>query len=266
MIKTLRLVYFSPTRTTKKILEGIAGGINAEKNEHTDISMPDANDPNIIELKDELVIIGAPVYGGRVAPEAVKRLRRFKSNGSYAVPVVVYGNRAYEDALKELADIAGESGFKTVACGAFIGEHSFSDDLNPIANGRPDGDDIKKAGEFGNKIQEKIKTSGSSKDMAALHIPGNVPYKEMMSASKGVSPVIMKAECTLCGICATICPTGAISVGDNVDINNDLCIRCCACVKDCPARAILMKDPMIMKIAEWLSANCKERKEPDIFM
>ena len=39
-----------------------------------------------------------------------------------AVLVVVYGNRAYDDALLELSDIATGAGFVPLAAGAFVGE------------------------------------------------------------------------------------------------------------------------------------------------
>ena len=40
--------------------------------------------------------------------------------------MVLYGNRAYEDALLELKNTAEACGFVSLAAGAFIGEHSFS--------------------------------------------------------------------------------------------------------------------------------------------
>jgi len=43
-------------------------------------------------------------------------------NGALAIPVVVYGNRNYDDALIELKDILEFNGFKVIAGGAFIGQ------------------------------------------------------------------------------------------------------------------------------------------------
>ena len=154
---TIRLVYFSPTKTTQKILEGIAQGTAIGKVEQLDLTPPEAKTPGLDEMQDELVLLGVPVYSGRVPLEAVPRLQRLKANRTPAVIIVVYGNREFEDALLELKDLARESGFIPVAGGAFIGEHSFANDTTPIANGRPDPEDLLKAKEFGMKIQEKMK-------------------------------------------------------------------------------------------------------------
>ena len=78
-----------------------------------------------------MTILSAPVYAGRLPIEAVRRLRRIKAGEAPAVVVVVYGNRAYEDALLELQDLAGEQGFRPIAAGAFIGEHSYSTTGSP---------------------------------------------------------------------------------------------------------------------------------------
>ena len=47
-----------------------------------------------------------PVYAGRVPALAVERLKGIKTSGVKCVIVAVYGNRAYEDALVEMQDVA----------------------------------------------------------------------------------------------------------------------------------------------------------------
>jgi hypothetical protein len=54
----------------------------------------------------------------------------------------MYGNREFEDALRELKDLAVEAGLKPIAGGAFIGEHSFADSKFPLARRRPDQKDF----------------------------------------------------------------------------------------------------------------------------
>ena len=49
-----------------------------------------------------------PVYAGRVPALAVERLKGIKTSGVKFVIVAVYGNRAYEDALVEMQDVATE--------------------------------------------------------------------------------------------------------------------------------------------------------------
>ena len=85
-IQAVRLVYFSPTRTTKAILESIAEGISVDVVEHIDVTLPDADRHDFAEMaEDELLVIGAPVYAGRIPEIAVRRFQGLKSNGNPAV-------------------------------------------------------------------------------------------------------------------------------------------------------------------------------------
>jgi hypothetical protein len=175
---TIKLVYFSPTRTTKRILEAVARGMPVARIDHLDLTPPQVETQLFEEITDELTILSAPVYAGRLPIEAVRRLRRLKAREAPAVVVVVYGNRAYEDALLELHDLAGEQGFRPIAAGAFIGEHSYSTIGRPIAHGRPDDADLNRAGEFGERVFQKLKNVRDVARLPALKVPGNFPYKE----------------------------------------------------------------------------------------
>jgi ferredoxin len=264
-IHSAKLIYFSPTQTTRKIIEGIAQGIRISTNEHLDLTLPDARTRRLTEMHDELAIIGSPVYAGRLPNDMISRFRRLKGNDAPAVIVVVYGNRAYEDALLELRDLAVEAGFKPVAAGAFIGEHSYSTGAAPVAVGRPDVEDLIKAKEFGTMIHEKIITIGALDELSQLKVPGNFPYKEG-SALTNISPVTQETICAKCEKCALVCPTAAVTVRDTEVTDRSLCIRCSACVKSCSTGARVMEDPRIRQLSEQLSMNCRIRKEPDIYL
>jgi hypothetical protein len=123
-INAAKLIYFSPTQTTRKIIEGISQGLQFANLEHVNLTLPAAETQKFPVFSDDLALIGSPVYSGRLPAVAISRFRKLKGNGAPAVIVVVYGNRAYEDALLELRDVALEAGFKPIAAGAFIGEHS----------------------------------------------------------------------------------------------------------------------------------------------
>jgi ferredoxin len=264
-IRSAKLIYFSPTQTTRRVIEGIAQGVRIATVEYLDLTPPEAGTRKLTEMHDELAIIGAPVYSGRLPADMISRLRRLKGNDAPAVIVVVYGNRAYEDALLELRDLALETGFKPIAAGAFIGEHSYSSNATPIAVGRPDMEDSKKAKEFGEMINKKMRNMGALDEMIPLLVPGNFPYKER-GALSNISPVTEEAVCAKCEKCASVCPTAAITVRDTVLTDRSLCIRCCACVKTCSTGARTMEDPRIRQVAEQLSMNCRKRKEPETFM
>lgn len=268
-IEKLRLLYFSPTQTTKKVLNAIAAGFKPEAVLHIDLTLPDSirsKEPGKeIRIDDGFTIIGVPVYAGRVAPDAAGRIRQYNANGTPAVLVVLYGNREFEDALRELKDLAVDAGFRPIAGGAFIGEHSFADSKFPIARRRPDHEDIEKCSEFGALIREKIQHVDSIDSIPIPEFPGNYPYRDP-NILKDISPETLEDQCTRCETCVSVCPTAAIVLKDKVLTETGSCIVCCACVKNCPTGARVMKDPKILGIAEWLWKNYSKRKEPEMFL
>jgi ferredoxin len=263
-VKQVKLIYFSPTGTTQKVLESIAKGIAVDDVEHINLTLQEEAQQTIQPFSDELIIIGAPVYGGRLPVDAINRFKQIKASKTIAILIVVYGNREFEDALLELKNLAIELGFNPVAGGAFIGEHSFASKDVPIANGRPDNLDVQKAMDFGTKIKDKVTALQSPNAQIELEIPGRFPFGGG-AGSMTVSPVTKDDTCTVCGTCASVCPTAAISINGSVATKIELCICCCACIKNCPTGARVWEDSMIKNIANWLNENCSTRKEPQTF-
>ena len=120
-IQKLKLVCFSPTGTTKAIIQEIARGINHDNTEIIDITKPEARSVPLKTTEDDLLVIGLPVYMGRVPALLMEWFHLVKSYNTPTVCIVVYGNRVYGDALLELKNIMIERGCKTIACAAFIG-------------------------------------------------------------------------------------------------------------------------------------------------
>ena len=263
---SIALIYFSPTSTTKQVLEYIAQGMAPTKVEHLDLTLPASEPPEEgLAVSVDAVLLGVPVYAGRVPPLAAKRLEKIQGRDIPAVLVAVYGNRAYEDALLELKDLSSKQGFVPVAGGAFIGEHSFADQDTPIANGRPDDSDAAEARSFGVKIQDILSAAVSVQDLEDLQVPGNAPYKERPELKK-TAPQADPETCILCGTCAESCPSGAISINDAVQADPETCILCHACVKNCPTSAIAFHAPHLQEMAEKLSREHAARKEPEIYL
>jgi len=262
-VEKLKLLYFSPTGTTKQIVEAVAEGIPRRKT-RIDLTPPTAETIKQQFSDKELVILGVPVYGGRVPPTAAKRIRNLQGNRTPTTLIVVYGNRAYEDALIELKDITVELGFKPIAGAAFIGEHSFSTEETPIAMGRPDTQDLKKAETFGEEIWRKLKKI--TEDTPDLKVPGNRPYRKRWNPEEIVSPETDETRCIKCGTCVEVCPVSAVKVKTIVETQKESCILCNACVKSCPTGARTMTAPHIRKIASWLHADYSERKEPETYL
>jgi ferredoxin len=261
-IGKVNLIYYSPTGTSKKTLEGIMKGLGVSVVEHIDLTSSKSASGSHTIPAGELSVFAIPVYGGRVPTVAVQRLKTVKGNGTPAVLVVVYGNRAFEDALVELRDISSEQGFTTVAGATFIGEHSFSSDSTPIASNRPDTEDLAKAKKFGELVRAKLK--GLAKPVEVT-VPGNRPYRER-GPSVSRCPETTVESCTLCGACADVCPTKSITVSDKVETIKETCTACSACVKVCPTSARVWTNEGIRKAAVWLNKDYSKRREPEFFI
>lgn len=256
-LTTTRIVFFSPTHTSEKIARAVGEGIGMPRRIETDLTQDEDSSP--IEIKDELTILAAPVYGGRVAPTALKRMKRLRGNHSPAILIVVYGNRDYEDALIELRDMAVALGFIPLAGGAFVGEHSFSTPELPIAEGRPDETDLRKARRFGKECLEKWEQSA---DITTLSVKGNIPYKAL-TPGQPACPACNE-KCFVCGECVDVCPTHAIRIsddGERIETDVNRCIKCCACVKVCPNSARIFSSPFAAILHEKFNA----RREPELF-
>lgn len=258
----LDLIYYSPTGTSKKTIESVADGIGVKSVEHINLTPHDSALGNYSIQAGGLVAFAVPVYGGRVPSVASQRLRTVKGNGTPAILLVVYGNRAFEDALVELKDITTEQGFKTIAGAAFIGEHSYSSKATPIALGRPDADDLAKAKAFGEMVKAKL---DGVTDPPEIAVPGNRPYRER-NPSASRSPETTVESCTLCGACAKVCPTNSVTVSEKVETTKETCTACSACVKVCPTSARIWTNEGIRKAAVRLATEFSKRREPKFFL
>jgi ferredoxin len=264
-VDTVQPIIFSPTGTTRRVLTAIGHGIGLSRLTPVDLTLPGGGSRAGAVPQNTLAIIGTPVYAGRVPQAALTRLRHLAGEGAPAVLVVVYGNRAFEDALLELSEFVSARGFASLAAGAFIGEHSFSNAATPIAVGRPDAADLAAAEEFGRQIRRKLETLDREAAYPLLAVPGNFPYRQGNPLA-GIAPVSREDVCVRCGECAPVCPMEAIRLAETVETDAGRCIHCCACVRACPTGARVMEHPGLLEIAQRLTTNCAVRKESETFL
>lgn len=271
-MKKVWAMFFSPTGGTEKAVRTTAEAMAAKLGlpvEVYDFTLPAKREADAVFGEGDIVVCGTPVIAGRVPNVLLPYLNeKVKGNGALAVPVVSFGNRNFDDALIELRNIMEADGFRTVAGGAFVSEHSFS---RTLAAGRPDAKDIAEMQKFGEKIAEKL-MSGWVYDGPAS-VKGNDPilpyfkpqdrHGEHIDIRK-VKPKVNDACCD-CGICVDVCPMGSIS-RENVREYVGICIKCCACVKKCPSQARYYDDPGYIYHKEELEELYERRAEPEWFV
>jgi len=273
-VKRVWAVYFSPTGTTRKTVTSIATAIAAELDvscERYDFTRPASREVVLSFSADDLVVLGTPVYAGRVPNILLKYLGTLRGNGAVAVPVVSFGNRAYDDALIELRDILERVGFHAIAAAAFVGEHSFS---YTLAKGRPDEADLAIASDLARKVVAKLQAVADSHALAPVDVKG-VPhpyrgYFQPLDADgnpvdiRKVKP-LTGPDCTDCKACAEACPMGSIRY-DNVREYTGICIKCAACIKKCPQHARYYDDSNYLYHKQELEEGLTRRAEPELFV
>jgi ferredoxin len=272
-IRSLKTVCFSPTGTTSAMVAAIARGMDAGTPEIIDITRPAAREKSLQTSEHDLLIVGVPVYLGRIPALAGDWLRTLEAHETPAVCVVMYGNRAYDDALLELQDILAARGCRVVAGAACIGQHSFSAPGSVTAEGRPDARDCAEAELFGNRVREKLRAVSTSGQAPGVPLPGSRPYRMATCHPyrKGtpfwnVDFIAVGDSCTRCGRCAEGCPVGAIDPEDSRAIDTERCITCCACIRHCPVQARTIKPGIVRDASLRVFSLNKERKETAWFL
>lgn len=240
---------FSPTGGTSKIAAAIAG---ARMGTRIDLCSP--VEPQEMPAGAPLLAV-VPVYGGRIPAIAAQRLLALQGSGNPAIAVVVYGNRAYEDALLELKNVLTEAGHQVIAAAAFIAEHSI---IRSIAADRPHADDLARAVEFGAAVEARL-----NGELSTVDVPGNAEYRPLPQMP--ATPLVTDA-CGGCGMCARKCPVGAIPLSNPRSTDAAKCILCMRCVAICPRGARILPPPMVEAFTAKLNAVAGEPKSPETFI
>lgn len=251
-------IYFSPTHNTEKVIKVITNKIKSKlikDEEYINLTFQESREEQRILDEDDILVYGFPVYAGRMPILLEEELNNLQGNDTLAVIIATYGNREYDDSLLEAYNILSERGFKVIAVGAFVGEHSYT---KKVASGRPDNKDLEETMTFGEKISNKI-LEGKIGD---IHIKGNIPYKER-------KPMLFKPKtkdtCTNCGLCIEVCPMEVINKDNPNKVENG-CILCCACIRTCPSNAKYIDADPINNIIDMLERKCLKRKDIEFFI
>lgn len=208
----------------------------------------------------DAVVVGIPVFGGRVPAPALERISHLQGGGAAAVAVAVYGKRACEDALLELKTALEAQGFAVVAAGVFVAQHSIA---TSIAAGRPNAQDLQTAAQLGRQTVDKLSAVQSGAQCTLATVPGNYPYGEYHIIPV---PILASRRCNACGVCAAACPVQAISANTPRRTDGTRCIGCMHCLSVCPQHARSIPPLMKLAITHKLNKLCKGEKQAELYL
>lgn len=262
-------IYFSPTHATGRVTETVAASL-AEALGATvaswDFTLPGKRQSHPDLRAGDVAVVGVPTYAGLVPALIQPWLEALKGRGIPVVAVVTYGNRDFDDALIQLRDLLQDGGFLPFAAGAFVGEHSFS---RTLAAGRPDGEDLDQARQLGGMAARRLEGG----ELALVEVSGVPrPYRgRYQPRDRQGRPVnFSQAQpltgdgCNHCGLCALLCPAGAIDPAD-LSVHLAPCIKCGACVKACPQNARYFDHPDFLAHTRQLEEDHTRRGEVKLF-
>ena len=255
----LKLVYFSPTGTTRKVIMEAARSIDL-KSISFDFSVYKEKKPVLKFNKDDFVLFGIPVYASRVPAIFTEYLANITGNGTPAALIATYGCRDYEDALLELKDTVEKNGFKVIGAAAFPTEHSI---VQTIGARRPNKADMKTISEFGIELNRRLRKSENF-DEFQIKVPGNTPYRKY--SKNALFPKADINLCTECKACAKACPAGAIDIKDPKKTDHKKCIGCMRCVRNCKQRARSVSSIKMRMLEGKLNKVCQSDRPADIFL
>ena len=124
MINRVLGISYSPVGGTAKMTEMMAEEVAASLRECSpaDISVEccTIKEGNSVPSFDEdsVVILGMPVYVGKIPLPAIKAMRDISGRSAMTLGLVSYSGRGYGNALYELRHFAEEKGFAMVGAGA----------------------------------------------------------------------------------------------------------------------------------------------------
>ncbi|MDV4149385.1 EFR1 family ferrodoxin [Clostridium sp. AL.422] len=271
-ITHITVIFYSATGNTRKVITRIAKNIQEILRvpiSYINYTRPQNRQTSYSFGSEELVLFASPTYAGRIPNKMLPYIdSSFLGTNTPVIPIVVYGNRSFDNSLSELTDILSSNGFIPFSAAAIATVHAFS---SKIGTNRPDEKDLQQIDSFCKNASEYLL---NSKNLLPIEVPGEHPavtyYKPLGIDNKPVNflkakPKTIKELCDNCGACAKACPMSAINFIDNTLVPGT-CIKCQCCVKICHTNAKYFDNESFLSHIRMLEEHYARRSEPSFFL
>ena len=271
-ITHITVVFYSATGNTRKVITRIAKNIQEILQapiSYINYTRPQNRQASYSFGKEELVLFASPTYAGRIPNKMIPYIESYFSGANTPViPIVVYGNRSFDNSLSELTDILSSNGFIPFSAAAIATVHAFS---SKIGTNRPDENDLQQIDSFCKSASEYIL---NNENLVPIEVPGEHPavtyYTPLGIDNQPVNflkakPKTVKELCDNCGACAKACPMSAIDFVDNTLVPGT-CIKCQCCVKICHTKAKYFDNESFISHVQMLEEHYVRRSEPSFFL
>lgn len=199
MIKRILGISYSPVGGTARVTELMAEEVARHLRECSpeevivECCTIKEGDPVPHVSDDEtVVVLGMPVYVGKIPLPAVKAMREISGNSAMTLAIVSYSGRSYGNALYELKQYAAERNFTVIGAGAIAISYSASrgsDRSGHVAI------DMTALGEYAKAASSKImrlggcEVEGLKVKPAPLEVKGHMPKHKLSRLSPGAAAI-----------------------------------------------------------------------------
>ncbi len=250
---TLHNVYFSGKGTTKACAGAIRAAMGLASKPYPWHKTPPKG---VVDIpQDDVLLLTMPVYGGYIPRICLPWVEQLQGHDTPAVIAAVYGNRHYDNALMQMKSMLEKQGFRVIAAGAFLAEHSI---FPQVAKGRPDADDMAAMTAFGEQCAAMLLKGAHG----TLNIPGDSDFVLPEAKPAGMFPT-GDDTCVNCRACADVCPGKAIQRAHPKETDPAKCIQCGACIAVCHTGSRRYHSQAWAERAPVFAEKCAQYRKPE---
>ncbi len=251
----MTIFYFTSTGNCLYVAKRIGGTL---------YSIPQLMKTNTVQFKDDVIGIVFPIYGFGM-PGIVRRfLEKVSWEAEYSFAIATYGNMTGA-VLHNLDRIALKRGIRfdyrntLLMVDNYLPNFKVEDQLAKLPGKKVEENLSVLLQDIKSRKGNKPKTGTLQKISTVLIQAGS----KLFMNGEQAQGYLVNDQCTKCGICSRVCPTGNIRVGDQV-VFLDRCEACLGCVHLCPQNAIHLKNEKSaarfrnehVSLKEIIEANC----------